>query len=162
MTEPLGRESGSQPITLTDGERAILHAGVCRAHGDTVPGVYVCAPCERAGDDAAARIIAERLAATAPIIGEQRCRDIHPGIWNPGAWAYADRTCPACTSWGEHVARLLTAATPTGDPARCGTCGGAYGPECPPHQVTAPSPTNPPRADPAATYTDPTETEGGA
>lgn len=132
MGRPLG-----PVVTLTAGERATLHAGVCRAHGDSVPGVYVCAPCERAGDEAAARIIAERLTASAPTIAEQRCRDVHPGIWSPTAWAYAGRTCPACTSWGQHVARLL---------------------------LTAPTPTDPSRADPAddPTYTDPTETEGGA
>lgn len=47
-------------IELTEDERAVLHAGVCPRHRDTAPGVYVCQPCEAAGDAAVERILAAR------------------------------------------------------------------------------------------------------
>ena len=42
---------------LTDEERRQLHDGVCPRHRDYVPGVYVCKPCERAGDVAVEAIV---------------------------------------------------------------------------------------------------------
>ncbi|HTW17055.1 MAG TPA: hypothetical protein VMF51_18135 [Nocardioides sp.] len=52
-------------VTLTAQERRQLHAGVCGRHADTVPGVYVCGPCESAGDRAVEEIVASRLALAA-------------------------------------------------------------------------------------------------
>lgn len=46
--------------SLTHRERQELHAGVCPAHRDAAPGVYVCGPCERAGDEVVEAIVAAR------------------------------------------------------------------------------------------------------
>lgn len=56
MSETTGRSVAA----LTDDERKALHDGVCPNHRDIVPGVYVCGPCERAGDAAVERILAQR------------------------------------------------------------------------------------------------------
>ena len=48
---------------LTDAERELLHEGVCTRHRDTTPGVYVCGPCESAGDAAVETLITARVAA---------------------------------------------------------------------------------------------------
>jgi hypothetical protein len=55
---------------LSDEERRMLHEGVCPRHRDDVPGVYVCGPCERAGDAAVERIVARHVEAVrADLVG---------------------------------------------------------------------------------------------
>src|SRR5689334_2904230 len=110
------REPGREGVALTEEERRILHDGVCRQHRDTVPGVYVCKPCEYAGDEAVERILAARLAAQpvpAPGEGDTAVLELsslidgtYPGDLDPEAHRWR-RCVKAGEEYGEVVEALL-------------------------------------------------------